>query len=104
MEDNLKRISAFDLNDDGDLDENEIETATWMTRGWARKTGDPKTKWFYYKNKQSIGPVSWAQVSVALSDNPKAYINLVGEDFWLPYEAIEIAVSDLDEGREHRAA
>jgi flotillin len=104
MEDNLKRISAFDLNDDGDLDENEIETAIWMTRGWARKTRDPKTKWFYYKNKQSIGPVSWAQVSVALSDNPKAYINLVGEDFWLPYEGIEIAVNDLEDGREHRAA
>ena len=104
MEDNLKRISAFDLNDDGDLDENEIETAIWMTRGWARKTRDPKTKWFYYKNKQSIGPVSWAQVSVALSENPKAYINLVGEDFWLPYEAIEIAVNDLDGGRKHRAA
>jgi len=104
MEDNLKRISTFDLNEDGELDENEIETAIWMTRGWARKTGDPKAKWFYYKNKQSIGPVSWSQVSVALSDNPKAYINLVGESFWLPYEAIEIAVNDLEDGRGHRAA
>ena len=104
MESNLKRISAFDLNEDGEIDENEIETAIWMTRGWARKTEDSKAKWFYYKNKQSIGPVSWAQVSVALSDNPKAYINLVGEDYWLPYEAIDIAVNDLKDGRKHRAA
>ena len=71
-----------------------MSAATWMARSWAEKSTDPDTKWFYYKKKQSIGPVSWAQVNVALADNPKAYINLVGADFWLPYEAIRLAVDN----------
>ena len=65
-----------------------------MARKWAQNSADPDVKWFYYKKKQSIGPVSWAQISVALSDNPKAYINLVGADFWLPYEAIKLAIDN----------
>ena len=65
-----------------------------MARKWAQNSADPDVKWFYYKKKQSIGPVSWAQISVALRDNPKAYINLVGADFWLPYEAIKLAIDN----------
>ena len=91
---NLKKISSFDLNEDGKIDDEELSAATWMARSWAEKSTDPDSKWFYYKKKQSIGPVSWAQVNVALDDNPKAYINLVGADFWLPYEAIRIAVDN----------
>ena len=92
MSDNLKRISSFDLNEDGKIDDSEIETAAWMAKGWAKESTEADSKWFYYKNKQSVGPVSWAQISVALSDNPTAYINLVGEDYWLPYEAVRIAI------------
>ena len=94
LSDNLKKISSFDLNEDGKIDAEELSAATWMARSWAEKSTDPDTKWFYYKKKQSIGPVSWAQVNVALADNPKAYINLVGADFWLPYEAIRLAVDN----------
>ncbi len=94
MSDNLKRISSFDLNEDGKIDDSEIETAAWMAKGWAKESTEADSKWFYYKNKQSVGPVSWAQISVALSDNPTAYINLVGEDYWLPYEAVRIALED----------
>ena len=92
MSNNLKRISSFDLNEDGKIDDSEIETAAWMAKGWAKESTEADSKWFYYKNKQSVGPVSWAQISVALSDNPTAYINLVGEDYWLPYEAVRIAI------------
>ncbi len=94
LSDNLKKISSFDLNEDGKIDDEELSAAVWMARSWADKSTDPDSKWFYYKKKQSIGPVSWTQVSVALSENPKAYINLVGADFWLPYKAIRLAIEN----------
>ena len=100
LSDNLKKISSFDLNEDGKVDDEELSAAVWMARSWAEKSTDPASKWFYYKKKQSIGPVSWAQVSVALSENPKAYINLVGADFWLPYEAIRLAIENPGSGGE----
>ena len=104
LSDNLKKISSFDLNEDGKIDSEELSAAAWMARSWAEKTTESGSKWFYYKKKQSIGPVSWTQVKVALSDNPRAYINLVGADFWLPYEAIRLAVENPDSGEEGVAA
>lgn len=86
-------LVAFDANEDKQIDEREIDRALITALQWANVVrSKPEAKWFIASEGQAIGPKTWNEIQADAKTHPNLLISLEDTDFWLPYEAIVLAV------------
>ncbi|MEM1060252.1 MAG: SPFH domain-containing protein [Verrucomicrobiota bacterium] len=94
VEQNLVRLTSFDLNKDSKLDEEEINKAVGTAQLWAGKLDEPGANWYYAAGGKADGPHPWDKIQGAGRDNSKVFISYKQSHFWLPFEVIELAARD----------
>jgi hypothetical protein len=84
-------LRAFDSNEDGQIDDREVDSALTMTLQWASvvKTNS-NAKWFIASAGNAVGPKTWKELE-SLSKVQELLISLENTDFWLPFEAVDLA-------------
>lgn len=92
VEENLVRLTSFDWNKDSKLDEEEINKAVSTAQNWAEMIDDSGANWYFAAGGNADGPHEWGQIRKIGRDNPKVFVSYKQSQFWLPYEAIELAL------------
>lgn len=86
-------LVAFDENEDRQIDEHEIDRALATALQWASVVrSKSEAKWFIASEGQAIGPKTWKEIQADAKSHSKLLISLEGTDFWLPYEAVVLAL------------
>ena len=85
-------LRAFDSNEDGQIDDREIDLALTMTLQWASvvKTNS-NAKWFIASAGNAVGPKTWKELESLSKAQTELLISLENTDFWLPFEAVDLA-------------
>jgi len=92
---NAALIVSFDRNKDTKLDEGEMSTAVKTAIRWAQGASDPDGKWYFAKGQQSSGPHGWDELTKQVRDDRKTFVNFNKSEYWLPFEAIDIALQTM---------
>ncbi|MBI4178822.1 flotillin family protein [bacterium] len=92
---NLELLTSFDKNKNARIDADELDAAVSAVLDWAGRAMDGRGKWFFSKDDQTQGPHDWAKIESLGAKHPKAFVNLEGSEFWIPYEAIALAIKSL---------
>ncbi len=85
-------LAGFDSNEDGHIDEREIESALTMTLQWASVVRtNSNAKWFIASAGNAVGPKTWNELESLSKVQTELLISLENTDFFLPFEAVNLA-------------
>ncbi|MFB6356751.1 MAG: hypothetical protein ABEJ65_09580, partial [bacterium] len=90
IEDNKKRLSSFDQNDNQKFEPDEINEAVKTLTEWAKDVAEGTGEWFYFREGDTKGPSSLSDIGSLLSDNPGTFVNKSGSEseVWVPYDIL----------------
>lgn len=90
---NRPLLAAFDADENRKIDDHELENAVIMTLQWAGIVrANPGAEWLIASGGKAVGPKSWGELESLAQTQPKLLISLENTDFWLPFEAVRMAV------------
>jgi len=93
LADHRELLIAFDSDENGSVDDRELENALVLTKQWADKArSTPNAQWFIASEGKSVGPKSWRELGELVRTQPDLLICLEDADFWIPFRAVEMAV------------
>lgn len=93
LADHRELLIAFDSDENGSVDDRELENALVLTKRWADKARTtPNAQWFIASEGKSVGPKSWRELGELVRTQPDLLICLEDADFWIPFRAVEMAV------------
>ncbi len=87
---NKRLLTAFDLDENSQIDDREIDAAATMTMQWGA-AARTQAEWFIATAGTAIGPTTWPELATAFKTQPDLMISLEGTDFWLPFAAVNMA-------------
>jgi hypothetical protein len=88
-------LMSFDMNKDSKIDSDEISKAFEYAKKYAEMTKITSSQWFLYKNNVVEGPYNWNDVQMKIGDDVMLFVNLSGENVWLPYIVIDMLIKNI---------
>ena len=97
----LEDINSFDANQDGIIDENELDSAVNKSIDWANHSTKDYKHWFYYGIKKPVGPMTWQEIEEISEKYPDLFVsyhksgNSAEIKNWLPGKIILTVRKDI---------
>lgn len=90
-------LRQLDTNQDGRLQQEEIEAAIDTVFQWAERirSGDRTPAWYYAHEGKAAGPATWDRIRHLAAKRPELPVNLDRAPFWLPFDAVSNAYEGL---------
>jgi len=92
LSDHRELLVAFDSDENATVDDRELGNALSLAKQWGERVrSTPNAQWFFVSDGKSVGPKFWRELADLAATNPRLLISLEDADFWIPFQAVQMA-------------